>query len=371
MTTKSQFTQLLVDIEPSLTTKSAISAAHQRVRKFLREHPTFKLVHRYTFLTGSTARDTACRPQLLNGERKSADADIVVITNHGLGDSPKTVLKFLKDTLTQEFELDKDPHTRSVGILIGELELDVVILIAPPDEWLGILNDDDNLTLDVLVDRKLYIPDRKLDTWHLTNPAKQMESATAINKASNGVYKPLVKMARWWRRHNPTSHRHPKGFPLEIIVAECFCKSEADYEEAFLRTLEGIKSQYALSVLLNRVPTVADTGINSNSVLARLEFDDFKSFYDKVCEHATLGREAQADSKSGDEDAALEKWRKIFGSRFPSIKSLREAAVTETAKAVAAAQFGGLPIHVLPNGIVGTTPAVQSVVSKPHRFYGR
>jgi hypothetical protein len=215
------------------------------------------------------------------------------------------------------------------------------------------------------------LADRKLGTWHLTNPAKQMKCATEINKASNGVYKPLVKMTKWWRRHNPTSHRHPKGFPLKIIVAECFCKSEADYEEVFLKTLEGIKSRYALSILLGQVPTVADTGITSNSVLARLEFDDFKSFYDKVCEHVTLGRQAQEDSKNGDEDAALEKWRKIFGGRFPSAKSLREAMVTEMAKAVAAAQLGGLPVHVLPNGNVGTTPTAQSITSKPHRFYGR
>jgi len=314
MATKKQFLDFLKDIEPSPTTKSDASSAHTSLRKFLRDHEDFKKVHIDTFLSGSYKRDTAIRPRIIDGKLTKPDIDIIVVTNHSLNDGPKDVISLLRDTLSEaDYDFVDPPNTRSVGIYTDKVEMDVVPIIAP---W-G-------------MDSTLYIPDKKLGEWLVTNPPQHTLWTTKINDASGGTFKPLVKLFKWWRRENPTISKRPKGFVIECIVAENMKYGEDSYEDLFLDTLENIVNKYAISILLEIVPHISDPGVPSNSVTSGMSFDAFKGFYNKVKEHLEIGRNAQ---KEEDSEKELKLWRQIFGERFPaaqksSAKSLLGSALT-------------------------------------------
>ncbi len=79
MSIQTQFKEFLHDVEPSPTTKSNASDAHTALRKFLKEHSTFKDVHVDTFLSGSYKRDTSIRPRIIDGKETRPDVDIIVV----------------------------------------------------------------------------------------------------------------------------------------------------------------------------------------------------------------------------------------------------------------------------------------------------
>jgi hypothetical protein len=313
MATQTQFRNFLQDIEPSPTTKSNASTAHTNLRAFLRGHETFKTVHVGTFLSGSYKRDTAIRPRTKNGEEERPDVDIIVVTNHTLYDDPEEVLDLLYRTLKEKYGTIQK-QARSVGIEAAKADMDVVPIIAPQG-----------------MEGTLYIPDRKLQTWLVTNPPRHTTWTTERNEASGGRFKPLVKLMKWWRRENPTISKYPKGFVIECITAECMDYDETQYADLFLGTLEEIVDRYAIDILLKRVPQIDDPGVPGNSVTSGMTFAAFEGFYNKAKAHAELGRRAQKEQEQ-DPDEALKLWRKIFES-FPAANvskshSLLSAAVT-------------------------------------------
>lgn len=313
MTTNRQFERFLTDIQPSATTVSQLSAAHQALRDYLRGHPKFKQFHLFTFLTGSYRRDTAIRPRMIDGELAQPDIDIIVVTNHTQQDKPGQVLGLIRQVLAEAYELDDAPHTRSVGIKTKTVDMDVVAIIAPTGYWQKPYSS--GMNLEDLLNYRLFIPDKKLASWQETNPPKQLKWSTEMNQNSNCMFKPLVKLVKWWRRESPTPSKRPKGFVIECMIAECMDLEKDNYEEAFLKVLEGIVNRYATSYLIGQVPWIADPGVPGNSVTRSLTPEQFTSFYKKIQAHAALGRQAQAET---DPEKALQMWRNIFGDRFPS-----------------------------------------------------
>lgn len=306
MATQSQFKKFLQDIEPSSTTKANARTAHTNLRKSLREDKDFKDHHVGTFLSGSYKRDTAIRPRVKDGNTDRPDVDIIVVTKHTLSDKPAEVLDLLYRTLKKKYS-NMRLQARSVGIETSNADMDVVPIIAPNG-----------------MDGTLYIPDRKLEEWLVTNPPGHTQWTTNVNKSSNGMFKPLVKLMKWWRKENRTVNKRPKGFVIEVITADCANLVETQYADLFLGTLEGIVSKYALAILLEQVPCIPDPAVPGNSVTDGMTFEAFKGFYNKAKAHAKLGREAQVEE---DEKEALKKWREIFGDRFPApVKSESKAA---------------------------------------------
>ena len=296
MAIQTQFRQLLTDIEPSPTTKKRAQSAHTRLRDFIRSHETFKQHHEGTFLSGSYKRDTAIRPQTKDGDEERPDVDIIVITNHALDDAPSDVVSLLYDTLSDKYD-DLRKQARSVGVFTSTADMDVVPIIAPDG-----------------MDGTLYIPDRHLGEWLETNPPAHSTWTTDMNAAGEGRFKPLVKLAKWWRRANPTISKRPKGFMIECIVAECMDFEETQYAELFLSMLERIESHYSTCVSLDTVPFVEDPGVPGNSVLSGMTISAFKGFYNKAATCAEIGRRAL---DAGDTEEGLRLWRDVFGSRFP------------------------------------------------------
>ena len=296
MAIQTQFREFLTDIEPSPTTKKRAQNAHTRLRDFIRRHETFKQHHEGTFLSGSYKRDTAIRPETKDGDEERPDVDIIVITNHSLDDAPSDVVGLLYDTLSDKYD-NLRKQARSVGVFTSTADMDIVPIIAPDG-----------------MDGTLYIPDRQLEEWLETNPPAHSTWTTEMNAASERRFKPLVKLAKWWRRENPTISKRPKGFMIECIVAECMDFGETQYAELFLSMLETIESRYSTYVSLDMVPFIEDPGVPGNSVLSSMTISAFKGFYNKAATCAEIGRRAL---DAGDTEEGLLLWRDVFGSRFP------------------------------------------------------
>ncbi|MDT2815252.1 SMODS domain-containing nucleotidyltransferase [Vagococcus carniphilus] len=308
MSKQSQFLKLLSDIEPSRTTKSNCVTAHTNLRSFLKNHTTYKDIHLDTMLSGSYRRETAIRPKAQNGVIKRPDVDVVIVTNYDLSDSPSEVIDDLYNVLKDKyFNITK--QTRSIGITTANVDMDAVPVIAPYG-----------------IDGTWYIADRDLDEWLITNPRGQIEHSTTTNTNNNYRYKPLVKLFKWWRRENPTIYKRPKGYLLELMVAENISKNNSNYAILFTETLESMVDKYSINILLDIVPFIPDPGVPNNSVLNGITSEQFKALYKKIEEHAIISRQA-LDTEDGEESTKL--WKKVFGNEFPVSTSSSNSLYSE------------------------------------------
>ncbi len=326
MATQKQFLDLLQDIEPSPTTTADASKSHTDLRKFLRENPRFKSVHIDTFLSGSYRRDTAIRPRTENGVVARPDVDIIVVTNHTSSDKPVDVISKLCKVIREEYT-DARLQARSVGILTSKVDMDVVPIIAPYG-----------------MENTLYIPDRQLEKWLVTNPPRHTTWTTEVNQDTNGNFKPLVKLMKWWRRQNPTVSKRPKGFVIECIVAECISRSETNYAKLFIGLLENIVSRYSYAAASNTIPWITDPGVPTNSVTSGMTAEAFAGFYNKAKAHLAIAQEALQLSDSNPKKE-LELWREIFGQRFPASVSQKSSELLSAAVQPNALTFPDHPVQ--------------------------
>jgi len=334
LATQQQFRDFISDIEPSATTKSNASFRHTELRDFLAADVEFKCHHVQTFLSGSYKRDTAIRPRILNGIVARPDVDIIVVTSYTLEDDPKEVIDETFKAV-QRLKSQKESYTairrqaRSIGVETTTVDMDVAPIIAPTG-----------------LEGNLYIANREHETvsdkWLATNPPGHTAWTVEMNKNSSGRFKPLVKLMKWWRRHNPTISKRPKGFVIECIVAECFDAEESDYERLFLGTLDTVIARYEPHIIAKTVPQIADPSVPGNHVTSGLTFDAFEGFYDKVKAHAEIGEMIQAES---DPEEELKHWRKIFGDRFPAAGGSAKAdGLLEEAASVSPFSFPDRPV---------------------------
>jgi len=322
-TPKSTFDDFLRDIEPSRTTKARASSAHAALRDFLSKHQDFGKVHEKTFLSGSYKRDTAIRPKNSDGDVERPDVDVIVQTNHLLADNPDDVVDSLYSAVKSGYS-NVRKQQRSVGVETEQASMDVVPIIAPYGDA-----------------GPFYIPDRKLETWVQTDPPRHTQWTTEMNDVAGGRFKPLVKLTKWWRRENPTVSKRPKGFVMECITAECMDKNETHYGELFAGALGGVVSNYGPSVDAGLIPHITDPGVPGNSVTDGMTFAAFEGFYRKAEAHAKLARQALEEE---DPDTATELWRRVFGDRFPKVKSTKAASLLGVAAAPRTALFPDRPV---------------------------
>lgn len=326
MTPNTVFEDFLRDIEPSRTTKANASSAHSTLRDFLAQHEEFCEVHERTFLSGSYKRDTAIRPKVAEGELERPDVDIIVVTNHDLADAPAGVVDLLYKTLNGPYSTVRKQQ-RSVRVETAKAVMDIVPIIAPYGDG-----------------GPFYIPDRKLKEWLQTNPERHTQWTTETNQAAGGRFKPLVKLLKWWRREKPTVSKKPKGFVMECITAECMDKDEKQYGSLVAKTLEGVASRYEYWIQLGIVPRIEDPGVPGNSVTEGITFAAFKGFHVKAEAHAERARRAEALAEE-DPNKATELWRRIFGDRFPELKSVKTAGLLSVTDASRNAVFPDHPVR--------------------------
>jgi len=308
MTTQQQFLDMLSEIEPSPSTVAACSSAHYTLRDALAEHEQFEKVHVRTFLSGSYKRDTAIRPTSVGGVLQRADVDIIAVTNHTADDEPKAVLDALHQALKDAGYKNLTLNRRSINVKLVTVDMDVVPVIENGDAYL--------------------IPDIHLKEWLATNPDAHTDWTIAVNARAGGRFKKMVKLFKWWRRlHMPADLKRPKGFILECLVAEHMSYTETNLETLFVTLLETIRDTYAWKALLGQVPFLEDPGVMGNNVFSAVKADEFKTFFDKLSEHATLARKAKNET---DDKEALKLWRQVLGSCFPASASQRSESSLPT-----------------------------------------
>lgn len=313
-----RFSEFLVDIEPSFTTKSRASDGHKGVRDHLSAQAKFKERYVSSFLSGSYARDTSIRPRTSANGQERADVDIIVVTSYTTDDHPDIVLREVCRALEdggEGYEV-KRINKRSVRVETWQADMDVVPVI---ETWDG-----------------YQIADRDSGTWKFTNPPIHTSWSSEQNQRFGGRFKPLVKLFKWWRRLNPSGKR-PKGFVLEVLVSLHAPTGETHYGEAFTRLLENIHATYGFSASLDQKPLIADPAVPANDILAKVTIAQWKDFIEKVRVYADIARRAQ---DADDMEEATRRWRRVFGDRFKATANVAKAAASSAlATAVPAAGY--------------------------------
>lgn len=333
MVPNARFKELLADIEPAPTTKTAASTAHTAVRKHLRGHPDFKDRWVGDSLAGSYSRDTAIRPKKTEDGVERPDVDIIMETSFTTADHPDDVLQEVSDALEDEFTVERI-NKRSVRVVTGNAEIDVVPVIASGTLY--------------------QLPDRDLGEWKYTNPSGHNDWSRDQNEYFDCRFKPLVKMFKWWRRENKTGKR-PKGFVLEVLVAKHAPQDEAHYGEAFAQMLESIYDAYGALAEAGYKPHIDDPGLPGNNIISKVSITDWRNFIERIRVHGSYARRAQDEEDMAE---ATRLWRKLFGNRF-------KETIT-AAKAESLASYAAVPAGAAGTGY--TFPNQPAAPNKPRDF---
>jgi hypothetical protein len=172
-------------------------------------------------------------------------------------------------------------------------------------------NDNEIMSVDVVpaFDRKgggYYIPDPRAGTWIATNPKRHHELSTAKNAECNGKFVPFVKMIKGINRElgEPVS----PSFLLEVM-AHGLVKTPFDrYQDEIVLFLAS-----AAERIDEQWDDPAGLGGDVNTIMSPSQ---------KLAAAAAL-RDAQAIAEravdledDGQERAAYEEWKKLFGNQM-------------------------------------------------------
>jgi hypothetical protein len=189
-------------VEPTAAQKAAASRSQQYLRDLLRQGQFGSRIQD-AFLSGSYARDTAISP--------IDDVDIVVLIDpegwrSGMWDTrpePEKILQSFARAIRYRYpESSVHVQRRSVRLEMFHLNVDVVPAID-------------------LGDLKIEIPDGESQGWITSAPKRHTRIATEINQANRGLFKPLVKLLKYWNGRLPDSS-YLKSFAIETLAGRLF-----------------------------------------------------------------------------------------------------------------------------------------------------
>lgn len=281
------FKELLLNIEPSKTTKDYVSSLQNNLREYLQSTSEYRFKYLETFLSGSFAKNIATRPSF--GEDKQ-DVDIMVVTNHTTDHSPIFVLKELQDTINILPKYKNNRlQTKSIGVEMANYHIDIIPLITEGNQY--------------------WIGNRENNKWELTKPKEHISWSTSINIENNKRYKPLVKTLKWWRKNKNLKHvKLPKGILLEKIIADNIGDLNYDSENLLVTTMEKIVQKYKYNYInKNTKPIILDPVLLTNNLADKYTFEDFKVFIELIEQDLNSLRTHNFNEAT---------WRKVF-SKVP------------------------------------------------------
>lgn len=343
----SYFTDFLANIRPTSSQRSKMKKEHRDLRDLLKADEQLGPLIVSTFIQGSYRRMTANRPQ----DSQQCDVDVIVATTmHEEDYDPQGALDkfrpFLKEHYAGKFRI----QGRSWGIEVDdEVTLDLVPTSAPSEaeknamEWskaaswdfpdepeIVTANSYDGLLLEgaghyfekfarAAADpawklQPLRIPDRQAKVWEDTHPLEQIRWTWDKNKSTNSHYVNVVKAIKWWRKLRVAKPKHPRSYPLEHMIGDCCPDGIESVAAGVTLALEAMEATYRPYVNIGMVPNLADRGVPSHDVLARVTAEDFAAFLNEVKSASETARKA-LDSDTVKESADL--WRELFGEEFP------------------------------------------------------
>lgn len=334
------FDNYLREIRPTQNQRDECKTGHETLRERLRSDELLQDIVIDTFLQGSYRRATAVRPK---GQERS-DVDVIVVTNIDKEKyTPRQAMDLFIPFLDKYYKGKWEAKGRAFGISLSYVELDLVITAAPSEVqkagWrqLACLSDADivgetewkpadtwflgSLSNSSIVERALAwklepldIPDRDANKWDKTHPLAQIAATWAKSRGTNGHFVNVVKAIKWWKVAQQSDMKYPKGYPLEHLLWESCPDGITSIAEGVVLALKSIVFRYQAYANANTVPFVPDHGVPEHNVLGRLSGKDFQEFYKRICDAAQQARDAFDEV---DKCNSAEKWRLLFGSRFP------------------------------------------------------
>lgn len=255
--------QFLRSIEPTSAQKEGASRSQTFLRNIL-DSGNMSRVIVDDYLSGSYPRETAIRPIddvdiifVVNPNHWPKNGFTVLASDHP---DPGAVLKTFINAIRRRYDGSSlRLQSKSVRLQLYHLNIDVVPAIDPGRG-----------------DHTILIPDRRSDKWIVTAPKRHTELATDINRLRGGLFKPLVKLLKFWNSRLPSTADF-RSFAVETIACRLFQRrSFQSLEQGLLLFFDFIASfagqnrvmrwsdtcGVELGWLECRVPDLANTGSN-------------------------------------------------------------------------------------------------------------
>ncbi len=303
--------EVLNRIEPTPAQKEGAQRSHNHLRELL-NRGQFENRIQATYLSGSYSRDTAIAPL--------DDVDLIVIIDPApwrdfidrcfeLRPEPARVLDSFERAVRTRYE-NSSVHRqrRSICLELDHIFIDIVPAIASES------NPD-----------FIFIPDRREDIWVRSSPKTHADLATSINSKRDGLFKPLVKLAKYWNSNLPETARF-RSFAIETMCVRFFSEiTFGSLAEGLTKFLDGIayvsenatlykwgfylftnRFDINLSLFACSVPDAAGTGTNTAAGLREKK----SSFLRHALRSRNLMHEA---SECSSEDKAASLLRSALG----------------------------------------------------------
>jgi len=277
------FVKLKSTLEIGQTEQDQAKRRHEDGRDVVRHAWTLE----DDFLTGSYRRNTKTK--------KLKDVDIFLVVD---SDGPEANL-----------------HDLSPATALGELA-EVLRPSYPTvriDQMACVLDfgtEEEVMSLDVVpaFDRDgggYEIPDTKTGGWIATNPRIHHELSIAKNSACDGKFVPFVKMVKGMNRHLEEPAR---SFLLEVMAHDIVMEPFGEYPEEI---------RWFLATAAERIydvwPDPAGLGPDVNTLSA----SERSTAAAALIEALAVAESAIDLAAAGQERAAVEQWRELFGWRMP------------------------------------------------------
>ena len=289
MELNSYFRGLLSNIEPGPEAVKTAKKAHEDLRELLEEDEEISKADPETFLSGSYARDTAL------GSIKDVDVILIIDLDHETT-PPDVVIAWLQASLQKYYDSVR-AQGRSVRVSTDSgFDLDIVPSV-PLSHRHG----------------PIWIPDREVKEWVVTHPKGQIAAGVEKNKALEGLYKPLVKIVKYWRDRLPSKSSRAKSYIVETLVFESLLLAPSSYGQGVVDIFRSIYARYAPYLHSGAVPRISDPGYPSVNVAKRWKFQEFSDFMQETLAARDIATSAL---ETTDKESSIKLWKKLFGDKF-------------------------------------------------------
>ena len=357
------FSDFISNIRLPRDLEDELKIAHKELRERLRDDEITKDLLVESFLQGSYRRGTSIKPE--SGHK--VDVDVIAVTNidHSVT-TPKEAFDMVMPFVEKYYD-DYRQQSRSIGIILDKVDMDLVITAAPSEETKSEIrkanlseafNVDDLYAMNKSIRRSdgiiaqesffqmddksswreepLLIPDYDDNEWHRTHPLEQIRWTREKNQLCYGNFTHVVKALKWWKRLSMPGIKNPKSYPLEHFIGNCCPNGITSIAQGITETLDYIVIHHPTK------PFLADRGVPEHDVFGKLTEDEYHVFYLNVKKFAPIAK-AAFESESISESVEL--WRAFFMNceEFPKYSGPQTGGFTQRtqpATAIPTGRFG-------------------------------
>lgn len=279
------FEKLRSNLEITQTERNFAAAKHTEIR----DHVTSEWDISEDFLTGSYRRETKTK------RLKDVDIFVVIDPDGEQGSlrehSPSRVLGDLRSLLEQRYDDVSEDGFACTVAFDSEDEIASFDVVPAYDRAAG----------------GFEIPDARRGAWIATDPKVHAEMTTAKNEGCAKSFVPFTKMIKAINRE--AGEPIKPSFLLEVIAYELVDDRFGRYQDEVRWFLASAADQ-----IDSAWPDPAEIGPDVNGTWDAADKADAKKV---LSEWLAIAERAIWLEDDGQERAAVEEWRRLFGSRMP------------------------------------------------------